>query len=117
MKKVVVLIFPLLLLLLVNTKSLIVHIPKNVPLKQVEFWGEMKAEQDSDPLYAEAVDLIRRHGRASISMLQRRLRIGYTRAARLIDTMESNGIIGGATGGSLPREVLDYGSAAPPKDD
>jgi S-DNA-T family DNA segregation ATPase FtsK/SpoIIIE len=92
-------------------------IPKNIPLKQVEFWGEMKEEQDSDPLYAEAVDLIRRHGRASISMLQRRLRIGYTRAARLIDTMESNGIIGSATGGSLPREVLDYGPAAPPKDD
>jgi len=92
-------------------------IPKNVPLKQVEFWGEMKAVEDGDPLYAEAVDLIRRQGRASISMLQRRLRIGYTRAARLIDTMESNGIVGGATGGSLPREVLDYGDAGPPAND
>jgi S-DNA-T family DNA segregation ATPase FtsK/SpoIIIE len=94
-------------------------IPKNIPLRQIEFWGEMKEDEDkdSDPLYAEAVDLIRRQGRASISMLQRRLRIGYTRAARLIDKMESKGIIGEATGGSLPREVLDYGPAAPPKDD
>ena len=92
-------------------------IPKSIPLKQIEFWGEMKKEEDEDPLYAEAVDLIRRQGRASISMLQRRLRIGYTRSARLIDKMEANGIIGGATGGSLPREVIDYGPAAPPKDD
>ncbi len=94
-------------------------IPRNLPLKQMEFWDadKLKPEEDRDPLYDEAMDLIRRKGRASVSMLQRALRIGYTRAARLIDTLESNGIIGGATGGSAPRDVLDYGAAAPPKDD
>jgi S-DNA-T family DNA segregation ATPase FtsK/SpoIIIE len=51
--------------------------------------------------------------RASISLLQRRLRIGYTRAARLIDEMEERGLIGPAQSGSQPREVLDYGNLAP----
>jgi S-DNA-T family DNA segregation ATPase FtsK/SpoIIIE len=55
------------------------------------------------------VALVRRSKRASISMLQRRLRIGYTRAARLIEQMEEDGIIGPPTEGSKPREVLDYG--------
>ncbi len=50
--------------------------------------------------------------RASISLLQRRLRIGYTRAARLVDQLEKNGIIGPEPGGSQAREVLDYGDLA-----
>jgi len=61
------------------------------------------------------VDLVRRRGRASISMLQRRLRIGYTRAARIVEQMERRGIIGPPQGGAHHREILDYGeSAAPP---
>ncbi len=94
-------------------------IPKNIPLKQLEFWEreDLEPEEDRDPLYDEAVDLIRRKGRASISMLQRRLRIGYTRAARLIDKMEEDEIIGGAVDGPNHREVLDYGKAAPPVDE
>lgn len=60
-------------------------------------------------MYDEAVALVRRRQRASISMLQRRLRIGYTRAARLIDQMERQGIVGPEPGGSKAREVLDYG--------
>jgi len=93
-------------------------LPRNIPLKQMEFWNkeDLKPEEDRDPLYNEAIDMIRRKGRASISMLQRGLRIGYTRAARLIDVMEQDGIIGGATDGPTPREVLDYGPAAPPVD-
>ena len=93
-------------------------VSRNIPLKQMEFWDkeDMKPEEDRDPLYDESVDMVRRKGRASISMLQRGLRIGYTRAARLIDIMEQEGIIGGATGGSTPRDVLDYGPAAPPVD-
>jgi S-DNA-T family DNA segregation ATPase FtsK/SpoIIIE len=93
-------------------------LPRNIPLKQMEFWNkeDMKPEEDRDPLYSEAVDMVRRKGRASISMLQRGLRIGYTRAARLIDFLEQDGIIGGATEGPAPREVLDYGPAAPPVD-
>jgi S-DNA-T family DNA segregation ATPase FtsK/SpoIIIE len=87
-----------------------------IPLKQIPIWEEMKEE--NDPMYTEALDLIRRQGRASISMLQRRLRIGYTRAARMIEAMEEEGIVGPATGGSKAREVLDYGDyAAPPADE
>ncbi|MBL7162983.1 MAG: DNA translocase FtsK 4TM domain-containing protein [Anaerolineales bacterium] len=94
-------------------------VSRNIPLKQMEFWDkeDLKPEEDRDPLYDEAVDMVRRKGRASISMLQRGLRIGYTRAARLIDVMEQHGIIGGPTDGPIPRDVLDYGPAAPPVDE
>jgi S-DNA-T family DNA segregation ATPase FtsK/SpoIIIE len=50
-------------------------------------------------------------------MLQRRLRIGYTRSARIIDQMEEKGIVGPPESGTQVRPVLDYGPAAPPKDD
>ena len=66
-------------------------------------------EEGADVLFDEAVAIVRAMRRASISLLQRRMRIGYTRAARLIDQLEEHGIIGPATGGSQPREVLDYG--------
>jgi S-DNA-T family DNA segregation ATPase FtsK/SpoIIIE len=91
--------------------------PTGIPLKQIPMFEELEAEEDEDPVLASAIDLIRREGRASISMLQRRLRIGYTRAARLIDTMEERGIIGPPQGGAQAREVLDYGPTAPPQDD
>ncbi len=58
-----------------------------------------------DEMFNEAVRLVLDTGQASVSMLQRRLRLGYTRAARLIDTMEAEGIIG-AFRGSKPREIL-----------
>ena len=77
----------------------------------------MQKEEEVDPLYSEAVDLVRRQGRCSVSMLQRRLRIGYTRAARLVDTMEEKGIVSEPQGNTQVRDVLDYGPAAPPKDD
>jgi S-DNA-T family DNA segregation ATPase FtsK/SpoIIIE len=60
---------------------------------------------DEDELLPEAVRLLIESGQASISMLQRRLRIGYTRAARLIDIMEDRGIVGSFEG-SKPRAVL-----------
>ncbi len=63
-----------------------------------------------DELYEQAVELVQRLGKASISLLQRRLRIGYTRAARLIDRMETDGIVGPSTEGSKPREVLKFKS-------
>ncbi len=91
--------------------------PQGLPLRQMPFWEEMEAEENLDPVFSEAVDLVRRQGRASISMLQRRMRIGYTRAARLIETMEEKGIIGPPEGGAQTRAVLDYGPAAPPVDD
>lgn len=92
-------------------------VSKGVPLKQMPMFGDMEPVEELDPLFDEAVDLIRRQGRASISMLQRRLRIGYTRAARLIETIEEKGIIGAPQPGSQIRDVLDYGPAAPPVDE
>jgi S-DNA-T family DNA segregation ATPase FtsK/SpoIIIE len=50
-------------------------------------------------------------------MLQRRLRIGYTRAARLIENLEEEGIVSEPQPGSQVRDVLDYGPAAPPADE
>lgn len=86
-----------------------------VPLKQVTmFEEEMNPAKNIDPLFDEAVDICRRQGRASVSMLQRKLRIGYTRASRLVDAMEDEGIVGPPTGGTGVRDVLDYGKAAPP---
>ncbi|MBV9180710.1 MAG: DNA translocase FtsK [Acidobacteria bacterium] len=60
---------------------------------------------DNDPLFQDAVRLVLEFGKASTSLLQRRLRIGYGRAAHLIDLMERDGIVGAADG-PKPREVL-----------
>jgi len=69
---------------------------------------EAKANEEpsGDPLYEKAVKLVREQGRASISLLQRRLSIGYNRAARMIDRMEREGIIGPYRGQGVPRRVL-----------
>lgn len=91
-------------------------LPSGVPLRQAALWDEVK-DDNADPLFDEAVALVRKEGRASITMLQRRMRIGYTRAARLVDAMEEKGIVGPPVSGSQVREVLDYGDTAPPEDD
>ncbi len=62
-------------------------------------------EEMDDDLFEDAVRLVREAGQASVSMLQRRFRIGYSRAARLIDMMEVRGIVGPYQG-SKPREVI-----------
>jgi S-DNA-T family DNA segregation ATPase FtsK/SpoIIIE len=62
-------------------------------------------EGDEDPLYADAVRVVIDMGKASTSILQRRLRLGYGRAARILDMMQRDGIIG-PPDGSRPREVL-----------
>src|SRR6266481_895172 len=68
--------------------------------------GEGEADgNDNDPLFEDAVRLVLEFGKASTSLLQRRLRIGYGRAAHLIDLMERDGIVGAADG-PKPREVL-----------
>lgn len=59
-----------------------------------------------DEKYDEAVALVTRLGHASISLIQRHMRIGYNRAARIIEAMEGEGIIGPSDGTSRPREVL-----------
>jgi S-DNA-T family DNA segregation ATPase FtsK/SpoIIIE len=71
------------------------------------FNADDDADEDVDDLFDEAVELVRGMEKASISLLQRHLRIGYTRAARLIDLMEEREVIGPHAGGSKPREVLD----------
>ena len=67
--------------------------------------GEEKLPADEDELLPEAITLVVSTGAASVSLLQRRLRVGYTRAGRLIDMMEKRGIISGYEG-SKPRRVL-----------
>jgi DNA segregation ATPase FtsK/SpoIIIE, S-DNA-T family len=62
-------------------------------------------DPDRDPLLADAITLVVEMGTASTSMLQRRLRLGYTRAGRLIDMLERRGVISGYEG-SKPRQVL-----------
>lgn len=66
--------------------------------------NERRLTEDTDELFWDAVRIVVDYGQASASVLQRRLRIGYTRAARLVDIMESKGIVGPYEG-SKPREV------------
>jgi S-DNA-T family DNA segregation ATPase FtsK/SpoIIIE len=67
--------------------------------------GDAEFSPDEDALLEEAIALVAQMGTASTSMLQRRLRLGYTRAGRLIDMLERRGIISGYEG-SKPRQVL-----------
>ncbi len=61
--------------------------------------------EEEDDLYDKAAEVAREHTRISASLLQRRLRIGYNRAARLMDLLEETGVVGGAEGGGKSREV------------
>jgi len=67
--------------------------------------GELSYEDIDDSLYEEAVSVVRQLGQGSASLLQRRMRIGYTRAARIVDMMEERGVVGPQQG-SKAREVL-----------
>jgi S-DNA-T family DNA segregation ATPase FtsK/SpoIIIE len=77
--------------------------PKDAAGRDAEMGAE--GEDDNDELFQDAVRLVLEFGKASTSLLQRRLRIGYGRAAHLIDLMERDGIVGPADG-SRPREIL-----------
>jgi S-DNA-T family DNA segregation ATPase FtsK/SpoIIIE len=92
--------------------------------KVITFWQKAHTEEDSgeppweelleqdaaladkDDLLPKAVEVVRKSQRASASLLQRRLKIGYPRAARLIDELEDLGVVGPAQGGGREREVL-----------
>jgi S-DNA-T family DNA segregation ATPase FtsK/SpoIIIE len=84
---------------------------------QQPLWDEIAAAEataaGTDDMYRQAVEEVRKSGKASISLLQRKLRIGYSRAARMIDQMEAEGVIGPEASGSRGREVLP----APPTDE
>jgi len=74
-------------------------------IKEIEHSVEIDEDADVDELLKDAIEIVVQSGQASILMLQRRLKIGYSRAARLIDQMEERRIIGGYEG-SKPRKVL-----------
>jgi S-DNA-T family DNA segregation ATPase FtsK/SpoIIIE len=89
--------------------------PEPPPIVQAPLWEEMRAREDAaeaaDELLPEAIEMVRKSGKASTSLLQRRFRIGYTRAARLMDMMEEAGLIGPPTGNSKAREVVSAAGA------
>lgn len=72
----------------------------------------MKAVDGRDSLFDEAAKVVRQEGRGSVSLLQRRLRIGYGRAARLVEQLEAAGVLGPDQGGTQGRQVLVTGDAA-----
>ncbi len=83
---------------------------QQVEIKQIESMTEEEVKKralvsDADPLFKEAAEVVIRHKQGSVSLLQRRLGIGYQRAARLIDLLENKGIVG-PYDGSKAREVL-----------
>jgi len=71
-----------------------------------ELLGRQQELEEQDVILERAIELVKRTGNASASMLQRRLRLGYPRAARLMDELEEMGIIGRAQSGGRTREVL-----------
>jgi S-DNA-T family DNA segregation ATPase FtsK/SpoIIIE len=75
---------------------------------------ESDGEDIEDERYEEAVEIIRHEGKASVSMLQRKMTIGFARAGRLIDIMERNGVVGPDRGPGKFREV--YSAARPGED-
>jgi DNA segregation ATPase FtsK/SpoIIIE, S-DNA-T family len=78
---------------------------EEVEPSEPEGGGQDEFDPDEDPLLKDAIVLVAEMGTASTSMLQRRLRLGYTRAGRLIDMLERRGVISGYEG-SKPRQVL-----------
>jgi S-DNA-T family DNA segregation ATPase FtsK/SpoIIIE len=68
-------------------------------------FGPSVSDGGDDPLYEKALEIVLQQQKASASYIQRRLKIGYNRAARLVELMEHNGVVGPAQG-SRPRELL-----------
>jgi len=84
--------------------------PEGTPLVQrplmPDLIGDEEEEDEADALLDEAITLVRAQQRASVTLLQRKLRVGYARAARLMDLLEERGIVGPAEGANHSREVL-----------
>ena len=70
-----------------------------------EYLRRFSGDEDTDPMLVKALEIIRTTKRASTSNLQRKLRIGYNRAARIMDEFEERGIVG-PDNGAQPREIL-----------
>jgi S-DNA-T family DNA segregation ATPase FtsK/SpoIIIE len=92
-------------------ERVISHWQKTVPQKDTRppwesMLNEAADEGSDDVLIEQAITVLKKERRASASMLQRRLRIGYPRAARLLDQLEEAGVVGPSMGGGREREVL-----------
>lgn len=83
----------------------VVEAPESRENGEIFSGGYGAEDENSDTLLGEATDVIVRAGKASASLLQRRLRVGYARAARILDLLEQRGVVGPADG-AKPREVL-----------
>jgi S-DNA-T family DNA segregation ATPase FtsK/SpoIIIE len=82
------------------------YIDDEIFFEEEEEEGNLSLFSDGDdPLYEKALEIVYQQGRASASYIQRRLKIGFNRAARLVDEMEHHGVVGPAQG-SKPRELL-----------
>jgi DNA segregation ATPase FtsK/SpoIIIE, S-DNA-T family len=75
---------------------------------------QLKAADARDKLFDEAASIAQEHGTVSINLLQRRLRIGYGRAARLVDQLREAGVINSERGGAQERTSPDEPSSPPP---
>lgn len=82
--------------------------PEDVPWQDIDV---TLLEEGEDDLLPQAISLAHEHGQISASYLQRKLRIGYNRASRLMDTLESRGIVGPMQSGGRPRDVLSLSPA------
>lgn len=92
-------------------ERIIDHWRKNsdIPVEDVPPWEKLlqePGEDEDDGLIEQAISIVRQSQRASASLLQRRLRIGYPRAARLLDELEKMGVVGPSLGGGKERDVL-----------
>jgi S-DNA-T family DNA segregation ATPase FtsK/SpoIIIE len=92
-------------------ERVIAHWQKMTPEKDVKPpWETMLSEEEADGtddvLVEQAITILKKDQRASASMLQRRLRIGYPRAARLLDQLEEMGVVGPSMGGGRDRDVM-----------
>ena len=81
------------------------YIDEEIFVPEDEDSSEPSLFDGEDPLYNQALDIVVQSGKASASYIQRRLKIGYNRAARLVEEMEARGIVGPANG-SKPREII-----------
>jgi S-DNA-T family DNA segregation ATPase FtsK/SpoIIIE len=91
-------------------ERIIAHWQKNVETNnEAPPWEKLLSEpqeNEDEGLIEKAVSIVRQSQRASASLLQRRLRIGYPRAARLLDQLEERGVVGPSQGGGKERDVL-----------